>query len=234
MKNALLKVSKFLNGKGFYVVMACCAMVVAIAGYVAYTKTTKIISEELKMSEENFNKDYSNVNNTLSDILKEEETETEAEENEDTSTDTEIISVEAPVEKPFAMPISGEILNAFSNGELVKSKTLGTWKTHDGIDVKADAGTPVYAISSGTVKEVKEDGLWGVCIIIDHENGIEGHYYGLSAGVLVKSGDAVDIGQTIGTVGNTAQCEIAEESHLHFGVKKNSEWVDPQSVMSKP
>ena len=63
--------------------------------------------------------------------------------------------------------------------------------------------------------------------------------FGINSGAYVSESIrggilAVDIGQTIGTVGNTAQCEIAEESHLHFGVKKNSEWVDPQSVMSKP
>lgn len=235
MKNALTKITNFLNGKGFYAVMAVCVMVVALAGYIAYNKATDIIKEELSLSEENFNKDYSSVNQNVSDLLKstdtqsDEETETEVYkeiENEET------VSVEKEISKPFAMPINSEIINPFSNGELVKSKTLGTWKTHDGIDIKAAVGTPVYAISSGTVKEVKEDGMWGVCVIIEHSNGIEAYYCGLNAAVNVKSGDTVDIGQTIGTVGNTAECEIAEDEHIHFAVKQNGKWVDPVSIMS--
>ena len=232
MKKTLNAISKFLSGKGFYVVMACCAMIVAVAGYAAYSKTTKIISEELKNSENNFNSTYSDVNQNISDLLKddtEEVTETETE----TETEEETKSVNTQVTKPFAMPLQGEVITPYSNGELVKNETLGTWKTHDGIDIKADEGTPVYSIASGTVKEVKEDGLWGVCITIDHENGIESYYYGLGAGILVKTGDSVDIGQTIGTVGNTAECELNLGAHLHFAVKKNGEWVEPTSVMSK-
>lgn len=236
MKKALTKISSFLNGKGFYAVMAVCVMAVALAGYIAYNKATNIIKEELSLSEENFNKDYASVNQNVSDLLKstdsesdEETTETEVYkeiENEET------VSVEKEISKPFAMPINSEIINPFSNGELVKSETLGTWKTHDGIDIKAEVGTPVYSISSGTVKEVKEDGMWGVCVIIEHSNGIEAHYCGLNAAVNVKSGDTVDIGQTIGTVGNTAECEIAEEEHIHFAVKQNGKWIDPLSIMS--
>lgn len=241
MKKTLTAISNFLSGRGFYVVMACCVLVVALAGYIAYSKATDIISEELNFSAENFNSQYSSVNQTVSDLLKSSDTEDEsivdddeADEilNVDEQIEEDAVSVNAEATKPFAMPINNEIINPYSNGELVKSETLGTWKTHDGIDIKADEGTPVYSISSGTVKEVKEDGIWGVCVIIEHSNGIEGHYYGLSQGVLVKAGDTVDIGQTIGTVGNTAECEIAEEPHLHFAVKKDGNWVDPQSVMS--
>ena len=237
MKKTLTAITNFISGKGFYAVMAVCVLAVALAGYIAYNKATSIIKEELSLSEENFNSNYSSVNQSVSDLLKSTDTETDEETEEEkevaaTIEDEETVSVNTEVKKPFAMPINSEIINPFSNGELVKSQTLGTWKTHDGIDIKADIGTPVYSISSGTVKEVKEDGMWGVCVIIEHSNGIEAHYCGLSAGVNVKSGDTVDIGQTIGTVGNTAECEIAEEPHIHFAVKQNGAWVDPQSIMS--
>lgn len=239
MKKTLNAITKFLSGKGFYAVLGCCLLIVAVSGVVAYKKATKIISEELDFSKNNFNSTYSSVNQTVEDLLKSTDTQTENEEDdtEDTSADVKIseedtVSVDADISKPFAMPINSEIINPYSNGELVKSETLGSWKTHDGIDLKADVGTPVYSISSGTVKEVKEDAIWGVCVIITHSGAVEGHYYGLSAGVLVSEGDSVDIGQTIGTVGNTAECEMALEPHMHFGVKKDGKWVDPKSVMS--
>lgn len=237
MKKALTSITNFLSGKGFYAIMAVCVLIVALAGYIAYNKATKIINEELSLSEDNFDADFSSVNQNVSDLLKSTDTETETQAETETEVykqieDEQTAVAQKEISKPFAMPINSEIINPFSNGELVKSETLGTWKTHDGIDIKAEIGTPVYSISSGEVKEVKEDGMWGVCVIIEHSNGIEAHYCGLSAGVNVKSGDTVDIGQTIGTVGNTAECELAEESHIHFAVKKDGVWVDPLSVMS--
>ena len=129
------------------------------------------------------------------------------------------------------MPVNGEIIKPFSNGELVKSETLGVWKTHDGADIKADAGTQVKAINQGTVTKVWDDPLWGMCITIDHGNGIESHYYNLSQATTVIEGDEVNSGEVIGAVGDTAEIEAAEGSHLHFAVKRNGNWIDPISFI---
>lgn len=129
-------------------------------------------------------------------------------------------------------PVSGEILNAFSGGELVKSKTLDVWKTHDGIDVAADIGTTVKSMTSGTVTDISADPLMGVTVVIDHGSGYEGYYCNLAADVDVAKGDTVSAGTVIGEVGNTAEAEISEESHLHFGLKKNGSWTDPADVLS--
>lgn len=148
----------------------------------------------------------------------------------DEKLDAEEAAAPAPAQ-PMVRPINGEIIGEFSNGELVKSNTLNVWKTHDGVDIKADQGSTVKSMSTGTVQEVKEDPMWGVCVTIDHGNGIEAYYCGLEKTVPVKAGDTVSAGTVIGTVGNTAEAEIAEVSHLHFGVKKNGSWVDPSSVI---
>ena len=127
----------------------------------------------------------------------------------------------------IVIPIDGEILAEFSNGELVKSETTGTWQTHNGADIAAEEGSAVCAIDNGTVSEVIKDALWGVCVTIDHGNGIVSRYCGLSGSLNVKEGDVVESGQAIGSIGNTADIESKLESHLHFEVLKNDVYVDP-------
>ncbi len=132
-----------------------------------------------------------------------------------------------PDTQPNVMPVNGEVLAPFSGGELVKSETTGVWKTHDGVDLKAERGTPVRSMNKGEVTQVREDPLWGYTVIIDHGSGIMGYYYNLSSAVAVKEGDMVQSGQTIGAVGDTAEIEAAMPSHLHFALKRNGSWIDP-------
>lgn len=128
---------------------------------------------------------------------------------------------------PKTMPTAGEVINPYSGGELVKSETLGVWKTHDGADIAAETGAAVAACMKGTVTEIKNDPLWGVCVLIDHGDGVVGHYYGLAETLNVKAGQEVAMGEIIGQVGNTAEVECKLASHLHFGVTKNGQWTDP-------
>ncbi len=129
-------------------------------------------------------------------------------------------------------PVNGDIINNFSNGELVKSKTLSVWKTHDGIDVAADVGTAVKSMTTGVITEISNDPLMGVTVVIDHGSGYEGWYCSLSAQTPLSEGDTVEAGTVIGEVGTTAEAEISEPPHLHFGLKKNNAWVDPAEYLS--
>lgn len=129
-------------------------------------------------------------------------------------------------------PVNGDILSNYSDGELVKSKTLSVWKTHDGIDIAAETGSAVKSAASGTVTSVTDDPLMGVTVIIDHGSGYEGYYCNLAYDVPVSEGDTVSAGTVIGEVGSTAEAEISEEPHLHFGVKKNGSWTDPADMLS--
>lgn len=129
-------------------------------------------------------------------------------------------------------PVNGDIINNFSDGELVKSKTLSVWKTHDGIDVAADVGTAVKSMTTGVITEISSDPLMGVTVVIDHGSGYEGWYCSLSAQTPLSEGDTVEAGTVIGEVGTTAEAEISEPPHLHFGLKKNNAWVDPAEYLS--
>lgn len=100
--------------------------------------------------------------------------------------------------------------------------------THYGIDIVAQKTSMVKASAEGTVTAIKNDPRYGITVIIEHVNGFETRYSNLLTSEFVVEGEKVEQGQSIGTVGNTAMFEVADESHLHFEILKNSEALDPE------
>ena len=149
----------------------------------------------------------------------------------DSSEQQTLFSQSAP--SAYVLPIDGEVFNGYSNGELVKNETLKEWRTHDGIDIKAEQGAQVVAVADGTVSKVYKDQMWGTVVEITHGGKIVSYYYGLDENVLVKEGDKVEIQTPIGTLGNTNLAENSMDSHLHFGMKQDGKWVDPMVLMDK-
>ena len=113
-------------------------------------------------------------------------------------------------------PFSGRVLNAYSGDELVYSKTLGDWRTHNGVDYACAEGSAVSAPCSGKVTETGTDGRWSSVVTL---NGFPA----------VKPGDTVTAGQKLGTVG-TISCECAEEAHIHLEVLQNGQYLDPAKI----
>lgn len=130
-------------------------------------------------------------------------------------------------------PLAGETVAAFSMDELQYSETMGDWRTHDGVDIAAEAGTPVCATSSGTVLDVRDDDLMGTTVVISHDDGFGTLYANLQSTPTVEIGDYVTAGQVIGSVGRTALGESAQPPHLHFSVTENGGFVDPASYLKK-
>ena len=128
-------------------------------------------------------------------------------------------------------PLSGETVAAFSMDELAYSETLADWRTHDGIDIKADAGTQVLAASSGTVLSVADDDLMGTTVVIAHDGGYETTYSNLQSVPTVAPEQYVSAGQVIGAVGATSLAEASMSPHLHFSVTKDGEIIDPQEFL---
>ena len=147
--------------------------------------------------------------------------------SEDNATKNE--TKEEKVKDPeFKKPVEGEILRKYAKDNLVYSTTLDEWITHNGIDIVAPKTTVVKASAEGTVKSIKNDPRYGLTVVIEHVNGFSSIYSNLLTAEFVEEGEKVEQGQTIGTVGNTATFEISDESHLHFEILKNSEYVDPE------
>lgn len=130
-------------------------------------------------------------------------------------------------ELSFIKPVDGEISKEYAKDNLVYSETLKEWTTHLGIDIKADKTTVVKAAEAGTIKSIKNDPRYGLTIVIDHGNGYESIYSNLLTSEFVVENEKVEKGQSIGTVGNTAVFEIADEPHLHFEIQKDSIQVNP-------
>lgn len=131
------------------------------------------------------------------------------------------------VELNFVRPVDGDIVRDFAVDSLVYSNTLQEWTTHTGIDIKADKTTVVKSAEAGIVKTIKNDPRYGLTVIVEHENGFQTVYSNLLTSEFVVEGEKVEKGQSIGTVGNNAAFEIADEPHLHFEILKDSVQVDP-------
>ena len=142
-----------------------------------------------------------------------------------TTTNTE--EPEEVVELSFQMPVEGEITKQYARDNLVYSNTLEEWTTHLGIDIKAEKTSVVKASEAGTVKSIKNDPRYGLTIVIEHNKQYQTVYSNLLSSEFVVEGEKVEKGQSIGTVGNTAAFEIADEPHLHFEILKDSIQEDP-------
>lgn len=171
------------------------------------------------------------VNSTSNSVNNSSNKDTVSNVNSNTTSDGDKKESNANEEKSqelsFSKPVEGEIMREFAKDNLIYSQTLEEWTTHTGIDIKADKTTVVKAAEAGTVKTIKNDPRYGLTIVIEHSDGFQTIYSNLLTSEFVVVGEKVEKGQSLGTVGNTAAFEIADEPHLHFEILKDSVSVDP-------
>ncbi len=191
----------------------------------ASAELSKSIQEAIKESQDELKQ--------IREEQKEELLSTSVEENSVPEPETTPEPIPEPEPEPvkpiaFIYPVDGEILKEYAAENLIFSETLQEWITHNGIDIKAPRTTIVKSAEDGTITGIKKDPRYGLTIIIEHRDGYKTIYSNLLTTELVKEGEIVTKGQSIGTVGNSAIFEIADEPHLHFELLKNEEHVDPK------
>lgn len=228
-----------LTGKSAAAIICFCLAAVAALGIFSYNNSANELKSELSGVKDNTAETSQTVTESAEQanipadnvpVTEAQATVTEASTvTEEKPKDTKVYS---GIDGAFVRPVNGQIINDFSDGELVKSRTLNVWKTHDGVDIAAQPDEIVKSAADGTVTSITEDPLMGVTVIIDHGSGYEGIYSNLSHELEVSVNDKVNAGTTIGKVGTTAESEISEEPHLHFGLKKNGMWTDPADILS--
>jgi murein DD-endopeptidase MepM/ murein hydrolase activator NlpD len=126
---------------------------------------------------------------------------------------------------PFVLPLVGEITGAFGLSRYINGQPRGP---HTGLDISAVTGTPVAASNDGKVALVMDMFYSGLSLFIDHGQGLYTMYFHLSE-VLVSDGDAVKKGDTVALVGATGRVTGA---HLHFGVRLNTNRVNPTDLVN--
>ena len=179
-------------------------------------------SKANKTSDTNSNENSSTVNNSGDDNIANNIPE-----------ENNVSNTESNIQPSFIMPAEGEILKGFSKENLVFSETLQEWLTHQALDIKANSRDVVKCSADGKVKAIKSDPRYGLTVIVEHSAGFETVYSNLLTAEFVVEGEEVKQGQTLGTVGTSAVFEIADESHLHFEMLLNSEYVDPNLYINK-
>lgn len=122
---------------------------------------------------------------------------------------------------------SGAVRYPLPQGSYHVSRTVGSG--HNGADMVAPAGTPIFAAAGGVVRVSSESYFgYGVAVVIDSVVGgkrVSTTYAHMTNGTrAVQAGQAVEAGQFIGKVGNTGHSFGA---HLHFEVKVNGGLVEP-------
>ncbi len=226
----------FLTGKGFYIVLFLCAAVIGLSAWM-------MAAGNEAMDEARSFGDVSLDNRRIETVIITPEVKPRGVEAMAIPEEQESVAAEAPEEagsvevfyeeEPSAQPpltvwpVVGELERGHDLQRLHYDVTLRDWRTHEGIDILAPMGTTVFAARAGSVSRVEEDGLYGTVVTVDHGDGSSTLYANLAAQPAVAPGDWVEAGSVIGAVGDTALCEIGQDTHLHFAVFLDGESIDP-------
>ncbi|MCL2055571.1 MAG: hypothetical protein FWG90_14230, partial [Oscillospiraceae bacterium] len=141
-------VRRVLRGKGFVIALGASVAAVGVSTYIAYNQAIGKIGQlpdvadyEPFVYESPVNKPQEGVPEDDSPpVIDFEDEFFDVSEVSDFAEEANNPIRSTP---PIIIPVEGEIGEPFSNGELVKSKTLGVWKTHDGVDIMAPLGAEV-------------------------------------------------------------------------------------------
>ncbi len=168
---------------------------------------------------------------TTQEVAEEEATESTApERNDSVATSMPQGEGNTPYKSFYEYPLGEAVVKGYSENP-VKNETMGDYRAHPGVDFKGSEGDNVKAINAGVVMDIYYDNLYGGTVEIDHGGQLVARYCGLDT-ISVKMGDALEIGEIIGTLGSIP-AESADGSHLHLETRLDNTPVNPMEVMSK-
>lgn len=236
--------ASIFGGMGFYIALLVCAIAAGVVGYYALVSNeAEVQDNQVQTVDQQEENDAVAVDvpedEPAKPVISDEPVVVESlqpaddvqESTEASAPVTENESVPTGGTMETVNPVMGDTVSVFSVDTLTYDETLGDWRTHDGMDIQATAGTAVAAAAAGTVLSVTEDGLLGTMVVIDHHNGYTTTYASLQPETSVLAGDEVSAGTVIGTVGNTSLSEAGLGAHLHFAVSKDGVPVNPEDFL---
>ena len=127
----------------------------------------------------------------------------------------------------FILPHEAQMLFNFGERRVYNNETRSV---HSGVDIEATLGSAIIASNSGTVALAADLYFSGKTVILDHGLGVSTSYFHMSR-LLVRTGDVVHKGDTIGEAGSTGR---STGPHLHWAARVFDSRVDPRSLIRLP
>jgi hypothetical protein len=127
---------------------------------------------------------------------------------------------------PTISPCDGYMTRGFG---IHPDPFTGAYQPHNGVDLAAPKGTPVYATADGVVSSASYEGGLGNLIEINHGHGLSTCYGHLSQ-IMVTAGHQITRGELIGLIGSTG---YSTGPHLHYEVHEDGRPVDPTKYLVK-
>lgn len=125
----------------------------------------------------------------------------------------------------FIMPTAGRIGSGF--GPRVHP-IYGTTRQHQGVDIGARTGNPIWASKNGRVIFAGWKGGYGNTVVMVHGDGTVTTLYAHMSVIHASVGDRIDQGEVIGEIGSTG---LSTGPHLHFEVRVNGTPRDPVAFL---
>lgn len=138
----------------------------------------------------------------------------------------ELLSENAPQSLPI--PVKGVSVRAVRDS--FGAPRAGDRK-HQGIDIFAPRGTPVISTTRGIVTRVGENSLGGTVVWVLGPAGDRHYYAHLDSVADIRSGQRIDAGASLGTVGTTGNAR-GTPPHLHYGIYRTSGAINPFPLLS--
>ncbi len=237
------KLEGFFTGKGFYIVLFLCAAVIGVSAWMMATGNETMSEDPTKSNSASLNdrrvetvivpaQSVTPVPASPEPAAPEVDTEGLAETLGETPDSEAVAALEeepaveaaAPI---YVWPVVGEVERIHSSDTLRYDETLRDWRTHEGIDIVAELGAPVAAAHAGIVESIVQNALYGTVLTVDHGDGTKTIYANLAELPAVNVGDWVNCGDTLGSIGTTALCEIGQATHLHFAITVDGTAANP-------
>ena len=215
------------TGKGYYIALILCALAIGTGGYAVYRNTAREVPAAPEETVEQALPAASEQEAEDIPVLA-----TEPSREKPTEGTTQPTEPKKKALKTMSPVSSGKEIGENSVEALSYNQTTRDWRTHDGIDIAAEAGTPVCAAAEGVVESIREDDALGWTVTVSHDGGYTTQYSSLAAEVSVESGEAVAMGQVIGCVGDSALLETALGPHVHFSVTCKGAPMDPAQFLA--
>jgi murein DD-endopeptidase MepM/ murein hydrolase activator NlpD len=128
---------------------------------------------------------------------------------------------------PSIWPVVGYLSSMFGSR---KDPFTGGPDFHSGVDIAANAGTPIRATADGTIESAGYAGNYGRAVVVKHGFGIATRYGHMSR-IAVRTGQTIRRGDVIGYVGSSGR---ATSAHLHYEILLNGQAINPFRLLARP